>query len=258
MMTETATQPEQATNPPASVPMMPQTWDWVCLDLETIAGTPTDAERWMRLHWSPNKTWKPATIGQRFLDMLESKEQKLALMDEAPIICVSIQTSTRELRCLHWLYQHEPRQVHGGLVESFPDQAAMLTGLRALLDSFVGPETVVVGHNIRRFDLPKLRSAYLRAGLRLPAVLAAQSVALFDSMVEYGRRFSLTERPFVALADILEAFNMDSHKSTCSGEQVGDLHAAGDFDSIVAYALLDVIAEAEVFRRMTGQSAELR
>lgn len=235
----------------------PTAYEWLCLDIETVGGRPEEAERWMRLNWSPSPTLKPDTIGRKYLELLEAKRDKLALLDGAKVICISLRSDT-ELRCLHCLKQHGPVQVHGGLVEGFADMAGMLIAARNLLDAMVTPETVIVGHNIKHFDLPMLRHAYVREGLRQPLVLTARDVQVYDTMVEYGYRFSLIDKPFISLADLLENFGMQSHKSIVDGSQVGELYEKGEFDTIIQYAMLDVISESNVFLRMTGQADGLR
>lgn len=230
---------------------------WLALDIETIAGRPEEAEEWMRLHWTPDARLKPETLGRRFLDGIESKRQRLALLDGAPIIIVSTRSDTGEVRCLHTLYQHEPRQAHGGLVESFPDQAGLLVALRGLLENLCTPETTIVGHNVRDFDLPKLRHAYIREGVRIPAPLASQEQPVFDTMRHYSR-FTTTKDPFIGLHDLLTRFGLDSHKAEINGAMVGELHAAGRFEELIEYAIKDVNAEAAVFELMTGQAAGVR
>ena len=82
--------------------------------------------------------------------------------------------------------------------------------------------------------------------------------SLVDTMVQYGRRFRSPCRLHVSLSDVLEAFGLEDHKSVISGKDVPTLHAQGETGTIVRYALLDVLAEAAVFERMTGTAAGLR
>lgn len=228
---------------------------FLALDIETAQGRPEAAERAMRLAWTPNKTWKPETIGNRYLEMLAKKEERLALLDGAPVIAVSLRSDT-EHRCLHSMSAHPPKWVDGGLVEGFASQRECLIALRGLLDSRVSPDTVLVGHNILLFDLRRLRWAYVRAGVRLPLAFAAKDQPAFDTMREYGHRFSGDGDTHIALRDVCESFGLTSHKSIVDGAQVPELFAAGQFEVIVQYSLLDVIAEADLYLRMTGQHGD--
>lgn len=228
---------------------------WVALDIETSNGRPEEAERWMRLHWTPPANIrKPEVIGVRYQQMLEQKVEKRALLETAPIVIVSICTPV-ERRLLHCLRVEELRWVEaqGGYVEGFADRRGMLLALRAGLDFAAGPETVLVGHNIKGFDLPRLRRAYLGEGLRIPRALADPAQPVFDTMREYGYRFSSTEKPFVALSDLLEEFGLPNHKGEMDGSMVPAYVEAGRVDELVAYALQDAAVEAELYLRMTGQ-----
>lgn len=224
-----------------------------CLDIETANGEPTDIERWARLEWSPDPRWKPETIGARYLDAIAKKKEKLALLDTAPIICVSIKTEM-DLRCLHCMRAQPATAMGAGVVEGHAGERDMLLALRFVLETRCNDETLLIGHNIRRFDLPRLRSAFIRNGLRLPPHLATPDQPVFDSMVEYARHFrGSDEGIFISAADLMDNFRITHHKGTVEGSQVPALFAAGNFDEIAAYALLDAAKEYEIFLRMTGQ-----
>ncbi len=246
---------------PSAVPVVPATPmptdpGWLALDLETAEGRPEDAERWARMIWSPSPKWKPETIGQKYLEAVTKKGERLALLDTSPVICVGLRTET-ELRCIHSMRAEAPRMMSGALVEGHADERAMLIALRSYLEAINAADRTLVGHNVRNFDLRRLRMAYLRAGIRPPMCLVARDVDTFDTMLEWGRRFSLDDNAFVALADILEVLGMENHKAAMTGEQTPDLFRAGAFDTIIAYCVLDVLAESDVFLRMTGQAGGL-
>ena len=237
--------------------VMPELYGRVTLDIETANGRPEDVERWARMQWAPNPRLKPATIGQKYLDALEAKTQKLALMDEAPVIIVGVKSET-EARLLHCMEAHEPKQEHGALVEGFDSERNMLIALRNVLDSFCTPETLLVGHNIEHFDLPKLRFRYVHAKVRQPRVLLDGHQPVFDSMLEYGRRFTQNKNPFIAAADLAELLGLQNgHKSLISGKDVPELYASGQYDVLLQYNRLDLHIEERFFLTMTGQAADL-
>ena len=72
------------------------------LDIETMAGDPCEAEAALRRSFSPSPSWKPATIGERYLQALADKQAKLALLDTAPILSVALRTES-DCRLLHWM-----------------------------------------------------------------------------------------------------------------------------------------------------------
>jgi hypothetical protein len=243
---------------PSVVEQGAQPYDWLALDIETTDARPEDAERECRLAWTPRKNLKTdAVFGKQIREALEKKMKKLALLDAAPIIVVSLKSNT-ELRCLHSMEPQAPTAVAAGLVEGFGSMADMLIALRNVLDKYVSAETLLVGHNITHFDMPKLRWAYVRHGLRTPEALMPGQPR-FDTMVEYGRAFSVSkEKWFCALADVLDEFGIEGHKHLVSGAEIPGLYQEGRYDEIVQYALLDVMNEAELFERMTSRSSALK
>lgn len=228
-------------------------FEWLVIDIETDQARPEDVEAWVRNTWAPSPGWKVETAAKRYMERLEKQKELAALIDQSPIRVVSLKSPT-ETRVLHDLYQHPPKSEAGALVESFTDEAGMMRALAGLLETRTSPETILAGHNIIHFDLPKIRRSMLANGVPLPAILAAKSVEVFDTMVEWGRRFSLSGSAFTSLDVVLESLGLASHKSACDGSKVGELIAAGEFDTLIKYALLDVAAETDVFLKMTGRA----
>ena len=106
--------------------------------------------------------------------MLEKKKERLALIDGSAVISDALigvdSTGARSIGCFHSLYSHEPRRVEAADVFGFASERDALYAKRTMLDANCDPDTCLVGHNIVEFDLPKLRMAYLRHGLQLPAL----------------------------------------------------------------------------------------
>lgn len=239
---------------------------WIALDIETANGRPEDAERHLRAHWSPPSNYKTAeAVGNAWLKYREEKTAKRALLDHAPVVVVTLRTPLM-LHALHCLGAAPiaPCAVTGGGIEGFATAPEMLRALRNAMQLLVGPETVLVGHNIRGFDLTKLRWQYVRAGLQMPDALAGDQ-PVFDTMREYGKRFSMVEKPFVALADLLDEFGLPNHKGEMDGSKVPDFVEriqAGAPDApklladLLAYALKDAAIEADLYLRMTGQQPD--
>lgn len=264
--------------PTMTVTPVAEPYEWLALDLETSNARPEDAERELRMKWKPTGSWvwlpegakkrqswrgedvepewsghKAETIGSKYQQALRRHQERLALLDSSPVVIVSMRTPG-ELRLLHQLEARDPEMVEGALVEGFSDERAMLLALRFLLESRCDESTTLTGFNIRGFDLPKLRFAYLRNGLRLPAPLAAEGQPLVDTMRLYTSRFSLSESSYIALADVLEALGMPGYKDLIDGSMVPQLVEAGKVDELIRYALLDAVAEADVFLRLTGRN----
>ncbi len=240
----------------------PAAWAYCAIDIETANGSPDDAELHIRSVWASETkaigSWKEETIGKRLKEAWAKRKEQLALLDGAPIVVVCLKSDT-ELRCLHTCSQQEPRMAHGGLVEGFETQEAMLVALRALLDHRASAETVLTGHNLIKFDLPKLRHAYVRLGLRLPVCLEGYDQPVYDTMSAF-KRFTVEGKNtmFVSLDTVLESFGMDSHKGIVDGSQVPMLYETGRHEELISYALLDILLEAQLFERMTGRWEQLK
>lgn len=260
--------------PVATAELMPT--PWLSIDIETAQGRKEEVERHLRLHWDPPSRSVAAaidesrsqaardasllSIGKAFVARAQALEEKSALLDASPIVVVSLRTPN-SLHALHCLRAEAPT-VHAGtsgVMQGFSMGREMLVALRTGLDAVCTPETTLVGHNILSFDLPRLRWAYLRAGLRMPWVLANDVQPIFDIMRTFGRRFSQVDRPFIALADVLEEFGLPNHKTGIDGSRVPEMVReilAGAWHllpELLGYALQDATAEADVFLRMTNQ-----
>lgn len=223
--------------------------EYLVLDIETAAGEPTEAEAWMRTVWSPNPNWKPATIGERYLAALETKKERLALLDTAPIISVALRTAC-DCRLIHWL-NIDDAVIAGVPLERTPDQKALLERTAQYLAA-CSQETVLVGHNLLHFDLPKLRQGMLRHGVRLPTILVDRDHPVYDTMREWSR-FTLDDRQYISLAELADVLGLPEHKAIISGAMVPEMYQQNRFAELLAYAAADVLAQWQVFLRMTGQ-----
>jgi hypothetical protein len=156
---------------------LPPMYSTLVLDIETTDASPEAADKNIIEAYRPESfgSWKPETIGARIKDAWEKRKAHLALLNEAPIIVVSLKADCESPRVLHCMREQAPAMFPAdhpvGLVEGFADCRGMLIALRNLLDQRCDSQTIIGGHNILDFDLRKLRWAYLRHGLHLPNVL---------------------------------------------------------------------------------------
>lgn len=235
---------------PATLP--PTVWSWVCIDIETQGGSPDEVEAGFLRAWAPDRRWKPETIGTRYLEALAKRQERAALLNSASIAVVAMHAGDGTLLVLHGLGAAAEKQLAGARVIGCADEAALLVAFREILDTRTDGETLVVGHNIEHFDLPRLRFRYLALGLKLPGILTGRPQT-YDTMRQYSKLFSVEGEVFVGLSALLEVFGMANHKGVADGAQVGELIASGQVDALCSYAALDVLAEAQVFEAMTGQ-----
>lgn len=241
----------------------------VTLDIETAEGRPEDAERQMRVHWLPPGNYKkPEAIGNAWLKAREKLDEKLSLITGAPIISAAFKDSG--LRCFHRMFPQQETVVHGALVRGFADERGMLREIRDYLGDTTNVETCLVGHNILHFDLVKLRARYLIGDvqLTLPDCLVDGRQPIFDIMKRWpyfddgctevlddnGKKKS---KYFYSVRDIQEILGLSSHKDVIDGKDVAQLYASNQHETIIKYNLLDVLAEHDLFLRMTGQKPDV-
>lgn len=253
-------------------------YSYFVFDTETYNASPEAADRWMCHCWRPDSigTWKADTVAKRLQEMFEKKKQQLALLDEAPVIVVSMKSDT-EFRCIHCLEQHEPKLMDGATVQGFASEAEMLMALRTLLNTAIVlpggknglgqpmldslgtnlPPTEFVGHNIRDFDLPKLRTAFLCNDVQLPLALTID-VPMYDTMQKFSKYFAIRGDPFIGLDAIKAIIGLEGHKQIIDGSQVPSLVEEKRFAEIITYALLDVADAENIFLRMVGRHPSMK
>ena len=230
------------------------------IDIETSNGRPEDQEADVRRAVSEqlriDSRWKDETATVRIRERIAKTTEKLALMDSAPIAAVGFATPQQTF-VFHGVRPEPVRMLPEGVaVQGFGTERDLLLAARAWLDSptYTLPESVVVGHNIKHFDLPKLRGRYAVQKLKLPRCLADPNQATFDTLKEFWRRFTVDAGDvMVSLAEVCERFGIQHHKQTIEGSQIPELIAAGQVEILVRYLALDVQTELRLARVMQGE-----
>lgn len=238
--------------------------DWVCIDIETTGGRPDAVEEFIRRTWWPDIRlkedgtlggWKDETIGERFRKAHMDWQQKQALLDAAEIKVIALMSPGKPVTLLHTLKAEPARTEDYGMVMGMENEAALMRVYRELMSQWMGEHTHWVGSNIRDFDLPRLRLASLRNGVQLPRCLQEQPV--FDLMKFFCKNLSVERQIMVSVDTMLKALGMESHKAIIHGGMMDELIARGEHELILQYSGMDVRQEAEIYLRLTGQSAAL-
>lgn len=227
---------------------------WIVIDLET-GDAPEEAIQAAIERWKAPANWKPETVSKNRAEYAAKARDKAALLDASTILCVGLRSPQGGVMLSGMGVGHLDT-IPGWIgVLEYQDEAGLLAGLRAVLDATTDAATVLVGHNIRGFDAPKLRGAYVRHRLPLPRCLrpveGGPGQPLTDTMRLFGH-FSMEYRdaPFVGLDTVCRAFGIPRPKSVVSGAEVPEMHRDGRFAEILTYCAIDVDATAEVYRRM--------
>lgn len=251
----TATQPNAVT---LAAPLTAA--HWVVLDLET-GDAPAEAIAEAIAAWKAPSNWKAETVEAKRREFAEKAIEKAALLDASPILCVALQTDRVRL-ILNGMDDTAP-DIDGWPVVPCVNERGLLVTLRAWLDASASPETVLVGHNIRAFDLPKLRHAYIRHGLRLPAILQPrlrdEAKAETVDTATLFKAFSMEHRDdFCPSLDTVAAtFGIPRPKQHMSGAEVPRMYREGQIQTVLTYCAVDVATTTRAYQLMTSTALDI-
>jgi hypothetical protein len=250
--TQTAAAPVIALQQPAA---------WLVLDLET-GDAPDEAVTAALGAWKPPANVKdPEKIEARRLEAMEKIRERAALLDASPILCVALKTDRLNI-VLNGMNGDLPA-IEGCDVWPCQNEHGLLLALRVLLDENTNPQTVIVGHNVRNFDLPKLRQAFIRHGLKLPEILKPrlrdEERAEIVDTAHLFKSFSMEHRDdFCSSLDTVAAtLGIPRPKDVISGADVPRLHRAGEYTAILTYCAVDCACTARAYQLMTSAAPDL-
>jgi len=236
---------------------------WLCLDLETC-DAPQDAIESAIKAWKPPGNVKdPDKIETRRQEAAERIREKAALLDASPIICIAIITDQESRMVLNGMdAQHHP--IDGWNVIPCGDEAGLLQILRDWLNTMTGPDTTIVGHNHRGFDIPKVRQAYIRHELKLPEILRPRmdddlKVRTVDTM-RLVQSFSMENRDerYISLDTVATVLSIHRPKQVISGADVPGLYRQRQYQAICTYCAIDCTTTARAYMLMSGQAPDLK
>jgi hypothetical protein len=243
----------------------PAPYEYLVIDIETGNAPEADVRAHFEETYQPPSNYKdPEKLAAHRAEAFGKAMMKSALLPMAPITAIGLKGITgppvlgdgsqgrSELRCLHCMRAHPLAIRMGGAVEGFLDARGMLEAFFSLLGARVNEETVIVGFNIRDFDLPAIRRAAARQGMHFPMCLLNPDQPLFDNMHKYLHLFAGERGIMIAAKRVSAELGIEPHR--VSGAVVPELHAAGEYEAVIDKVLLDVIEEEQQFLRMTGRS----
>ena len=186
--------------------------------------------------------------------------EKAALLDEAPILCIACHWGTGAI--LFSGMNNRRYRITGATTLSLGDEASMLTRFREWADAACDPDTVLIGHHLLGFDLPRLRIRFAHHRLRLPHILDPTRDPLqpaADTMKLFARYFSVEHRDgYVSLDEVATKLGLPRTKPIINGADVPKLHKKGKAREILTYALLDALTTTRAYQLLTGQAGDLQ
>lgn len=233
---------------------------WLVIDMET-GNAEAEAVEENIAGWRAPSNWKPETVERKREEARQKVKERAALLDASPILCIALRTERLGL-ILNGMDNHE-YTIEGWHSIACGEEEEMLLTLRCWLDEITDEGTKLVGHNIRRFDLPKLRNAYIRKRMRLPMILVPRMgeerpTEVVDTMSLF-RSFSMehNDDAFTALDTVADSLGIPRPKQIISGEQVPALYEDGEIEVILTYVAIDAATTMRAYQLMTSTAADL-
>lgn len=233
---------------------------YIVLDLET-GDAPPEAIADVINGWKAPSNWKSETVEAKRKEAAEKIIEKAALLDASPILCVALQTDRARL-ILNGMDASVP-DIDGWPVVPCVNERGLLVTLRAWLDASATPETLIVGHNIRAFDLPKLRHAFIRHSLRLPEILKPrlrdEAKAETVDTATLFKAFSMEHRDDFcpSLDTVAASFGIPRPKQHMNGADCPRLYAEGQIQTVLTYCAVDVATTTRAYQLMTSTAPDI-
>lgn len=220
----------------------------------------------------------PEKIAENITKQRDEIKKKAALLDAAPVACMAWVTDRERVLFHHtghpWGKYKVPKKLKGledVELRCSKDERGMLIDLREWLEPRAIVErdadgkgflSTLGGHNVRGFDVPHLRFAYLRLGLIAPAVLWPEAVKagveVFDTMNSFLYDYSSWFRgdKFITLEVVSALMGLPGYKSRMKGEDVPRFVAEGKFEEVAIYNVLDSLQTYRIFLGQTNQGED--
>lgn len=235
---------------------------FICLDIETCNADQATIDHEIEL-WKAPSNWKPETVEKNRTNHATKIREKSALLDSAPVATIGICDDNGDAIVFHWLLLNTGKQDEGYFSQRSGDEKAMLMLFRDWANTYADESTIIVGFNLG-FDLPHLRIAYARHGLKLPRILAARSGnTIADVMQIYTRYFTSKDLAFIGLDAVVKQLGIATEGKQLSGADVPDYVDRGFNEKrldlhrdVITYNAIDTLVTMRAFLICTGQSGD--
>lgn len=233
----------------------------LCVDIETGDASEAALDLSADFYKAPSNMKDPEKIAAREKEALAKMREKSALLDLAPIFVVGMMTESEAVlfHCIKSKKKVEALKNIPATIFTFKNEREMLGAAREWTDPRFSPNQVIVGHNVKGFDLPKIRGGYVRNRLVMPKVFqpAARDggVTIFDTMTEFLYNFTteLKGDKYVSQEEMVARLGIPGHKHRLSGAEIPRMIAQGKAEEVLAYNYLDFAEAYAAFLAMTGQ-----
>lgn len=228
-----------------------------CFDIETGNASVEDIATKAQETKLPAKAKTEEEIKNAKIDAYQKAVDKSALLDRAPIMCLAAATDAGNVV---WSCIPDPCPVKtmpnmNAEIRNFKTEKEMLIDLREWLAERTSPMTEIIGFNSRGFDLPKMRNAYIRHKLQMPAIFVPGTNPHYDVMKEYIWYFTteFSREQYVKLKYVQSRLGLPQYKEFISGADAPRLAAEGKSKLVIPYCYMDTMTTYLAYKFMTGQ-----
>lgn len=236
----------------------------VCIDIETCHAGQEAIEQELAL-WKAPSNWKPETVEAKREEHAAKVAEKSALLDSAPVASIAICDGQGEAAVFHWLLVESGECEQGYFSKRLADEREMLIAFRDWANASTDESTAIVGFNLG-FDLPHLRIAYTRHGLKLPRLITpSQGTAVYDVMHLFTKYFTSKDLAFIGLDEVAKRLGIAPEGKQLDGADVPYYVERGFSENdqaphrdIITYNAIDTLLTMRAFLIMTGQAEDLK
>ena len=228
-----------------------------CFDIETGNASVEDISTKAQETKLPAKAKTEEEIKNAKIEAYQKAVDKSALLDRAPVMCLAAATDAGNVV---WSCIPDPCPVKtmpnmNAEIRNFKTEKEMLIDLREWLAERTSPMTEIIGFNSRGFDLPKMRNAYIRHKLQLPAIFVPGTNPHYDVMKEYIWYFTteFSREQYVKLKYVQSRLGLPQYKEFISGADAPRLAAEGKSKLVIPYCYMDTMTTYLAYKFMTGQ-----
>ncbi len=227
----------------------------IILDIETGNPTPEALQK-------ERLTIKPDGRSKTEAAIAASKEKKLkegGLLNLAPIACIGTICDG-----VHYNFNAFPltMPMYASLLQeriiplSFPDERTMLAAFCAMMEEQATLMSVLVTHNGKSFDAPKIRTRSAFYNLQGTWFLSPENRDQhFDTQQRFGWSFAHRgeEQKYVSLERVCASLNVDFTKEGIGGPDVPDAVDRGEYVEVIIYNQRDCVATQQAYHKMRRQ-----
>lgn len=237
------------------------------LDVET-ANPPADVmarlEKELLEDWEPGGNVKdPEKIEAKRLSDVQKFRERAALLDAAPVAMVGLMFEEQTF-LLHGLKKAKVKwfgnRGNNVTLEGFAGERSLMEAVCLVLTEKTSPGWMGVGHNCFGFDLPRIRLACVRNGLKLPEALRVVLTEgedrrrFLDTMHHFCKYFGRNGEIMVSEEKMLGRLGIDSLlEDIATGADVPALLEAGKIHEVATKLLADLVGVRDAFLKMTGR-----